>query len=243
QAALLPAYALEGGREDILKRLQKRSLRLELRQEVVRRLLEERGGGDPQNVQLAGCEWDWSLAGKRLGDVTRGRGLDARIENAAETVLWIVERGGCQAIFHAISEEDLQRILKHPATMIGSDGEVVIFGELSPHPRSYGTFVRVLGRYVRDLKVLTLEEAVRKMSAFPAQRVGLTDRGILREGLKADIAIFDPNLVGDRATFEQPHQYAAGVIYVLVNGEVAFEGGKITAARPGRILYGPAKRS
>lgn len=242
QAALMPAWALEGGRQAVLKRLQTPSMRSELRKETARIIREERGGGDPQNVQLARCDWDPSLAGKRLGDVTKGRGLEPTIENAAETALWIVEKGGCQGIFHAISEEDLQRILRHPATMIGSDGEVPIFGVASPHPRSYGTFVRVLGRYVRELNVITLEDAVRKMSSFPAQRIGLADRGVLREGMKADIAIFDPATVRDVATFERPHQYPEGVICVIVNGQVAFENGKMTAARPGRILFGAAKR-
>jgi dihydroorotase/N-acyl-D-amino-acid deacylase len=242
QAALMPAWALEGGRPAVLKRLQTPSMRNELRSETARIIREERGGGDPQNVQLARCDWDPSLAGKRLGDVTKGRGLDPTIENAAETALWIVEKGGCSGIFHAIDEDDLQRILRHPATMIGSDGEVPIFGVASPHPRSYGTFVRVLGRYVRELKVITLEDAVRKMSSFPAQRIGLADRGVLREGMKADIAIFDPATVRDVATFERPHQYAEGVICVIVNGQVAFESGKMTAARPGRVLFGAATK-
>jgi N-acyl-D-amino-acid deacylase len=240
QAALMPAWALEGGRQEVLKRLREAARRAEIKKETARIIMEERGGGDPQNVQLARCDWDHSLDGKRLGDVTKGRGLDVTLDNAADTALWIVEQGGCQGIFHAISEDDLQRILKHPATMIGSDGEVPIFGTANPHPRSYGTFVRVLGRYVRDLKTITLEDAVRKMSAFPAQRIGLADRGVLREGLKADIAIFDPATIRDTATFEKPHSYAEGVDYVIVNGQVAFEGGKMTAARSGRVLYGPS---
>jgi dihydroorotase/N-acyl-D-amino-acid deacylase len=242
QAALMPAYALEGGRDEILKKLRNQSLRNELKKETSRLIAEERGGGNPNNVQLARCDWDHSLDGKRLGDVTKGRGMEPTIDNAAETVFWIVEQGGCSGIFHAIDEQDLQRILRHPATMIGSDGEVPIFGEANPHPRSYGTFVRVLGRYVRDLKTITLEDAVHKMSAFPAQRIGLADRGVLREGLKADIAIFDPATVADRATFEQPHQYAVGVAQVIVNGQVAFENEKMTAARPGHVLYGPAAK-
>jgi len=241
QAALLPSWALEGGRQSVLKRLQT-TARNEIKNEIARLIREERGGGDPQNVQLARCDWDHSLDGKRLGDVTRGRDLDPTVENAAETVIWIVEKGGCSGIFHAISEDDLQRILKHPATMIGSDGEVPIFGQANPHPRSYGTFVRVLGRYVRELKTITLEDAVRKMSAFPAQRIGLADRGVLREGLKADIVVFDPQTIRDTATFEKPHQYAEGVSQVLVNGTVVFENGQMTAARPGRVLYGPARR-
>ena len=125
--------------------------------------------------------------------------------------------------------------------MIASDGGVVVFGRASPHPRSYGTFVRVLGRYVRDLKVLTLEDAIRKMSSFPARRIGLTDRGVLRERMKADVVMFDPATVRDIATFEQPHQYAQGISVVVINGQVAFENGAVTTARPGRILYGPAR--
>ena len=240
-AALLPAYALEGGREKTLERL-KSSMRSELKKETARLIMDERGGGDPQNVQIAACSWDHSLDGKRLGDITKGRGLQPTIENAAETALWIVEQGGCSGIFHAINEEDLQRILRHPATMIGSDGEIPIFGRANPHPRSYGTNARVLGRYVRELKVITLEDAIRKMSGFPAARLGLADRGVLKEGLKADVVIFDPAAIRDKATFEQPHQYAEGVSTVIVNGQVAFENGKMTSARPGRVLYGPATK-
>jgi N-acyl-D-amino-acid deacylase len=203
----------------------------------------ERGGGDPKNVQFANCSFDPSLAGKTLADLTRQRGLEPTIENAAETTLWIVEQGGCQGIFHAMSEQDLERILRHPATMVGSDGEVPIFGRANPHPRSYGTFARVLGVYVREKKTITLEDAIRKMTSFPADRLRLNDRGLLRPGMKADIAIFDPAQVRDLATFEKPHQYAAGFSHVLVNGQEVFDGTAMTAARPGVVLYGPAKKS
>jgi N-acyl-D-amino-acid deacylase len=241
-AALLPAWAQEGGRDSLMKRMRTPSTRSEIRAETIRLLKEERGGGDPHNVQLARCSWDSSLDGRRLDEVTKNRGLMPTIENAADTALWIVEQGGCSGIFHAISEDDLQRILKHPQTMIASDGEVPVFGQAHPHPRSYGTNARVLGRYVRDLKVISLEDAIYKMSGLPARRLGLTDRGLLREGLKADIVVFDPATVRDTATFELPHQYAEGVSMVLVNGQVAFENGKMTPARPGRVLYGPARK-
>jgi N-acyl-D-aspartate/D-glutamate deacylase len=125
--------------------------------------------------------------------------------------------------------------------MIASDGEVPIFGRGAPHPRSYGTFVRVLAVYARDKRVLTLEEAVRKMSSMPAIRIGLTDRGILRPGMKADIAIFDAARVRDAATYEKPHQYAEGFSHVIVNGQVVYENGAMTTARPGRVLYGPGR--
>jgi N-acyl-D-aspartate/D-glutamate deacylase len=135
-----------------------------------------------------------------------------------------------------MSEEDLERILKHPATMVGSDGEIPIFGKAAPHPRSYGTFARVLGRYVRERKLLSLEEAVRKMTSFPAQRIGLLDRGLLRPGLKADVTVFDPAKVRDTATFEKPHQYAEGFAMVVVNGRVVYRDGKMTGERPGVVL-------
>ena len=241
-SALLPSWALEGGREATLKRIQDVRSRAEILADTIALLRDARGGGDPQNVQLSHCAWDTSLDGKRLGDVTKGRGLEPTLSNAAETVLWLVERGGCGGIYHAIDEQDLQRVLRHPATMIASDGGIPVFGQGSPHPRNYGTFSRVLGRYVRDLKVITLEEAVRKMSSLPAQRLGLTDRGVLREGLKADIVVFNPDTVRDRATFEEPHQYSEGVSLAVVNGQVVFDDGAVTAARPGRILYGPGTR-
>jgi dihydroorotase/N-acyl-D-amino-acid deacylase len=237
-SALVPAWAREGGEAAMMKRLKDAGSRADILAEVIRLLQEERGGGDPQNVQLSRCVWDASLDGKRLGDVTQGRGLEPTLRNAAETVLWIVEQGNCGGIYHAIDEQDLQRIMRHPATMVASDGGVPVFGQGSPHPRNYGTFVRVLGRYVRELKVITLEDAVRKMTSFPAQRLGLSERGVLREGLKADIAVFDPESVRDRATFEQPHQYGEGVSLVVINGQIVFENGAMTAARPGRVLYG-----
>jgi dihydroorotase/N-acyl-D-amino-acid deacylase len=240
--ALLPPWALEGQQADVVARLRDAGQRARIKQAIIESLTEDRGGGDPKNVQIAACAWDPSLAGKNLAEVTRARGSDPTTENAAETAMWIVERGGAQGIFHAIDESDLERILKDPVTMIASDGEVPIFGKASPHPRSYGTFVRVLGRYVRERHVLTLADAVRKMTSFPAQRVGLPDRGILRPGMKADIAVWDAATIADMATYEQPHQYAAGVRAVVVNGQVVFENGKMTPARPGRVLHGPAYR-
>ena len=240
-SALLPAWALEGGRQASLARLKDPATRARIKTASVAMIRDERGGGDPRNVQLASCGFDASLAGKTLADVARIRSLGPSLDDAAEATMWIVEQGGCQGIFHAMNEEDLERILRHPATMIASDGEVPIFGRANPHPRSYGTFARVLGVYVRDRKIVTLEDAVRKMSSFPAARLGLTDRGLLRPGMKADLAIFDPARVRDTATFTAPHQYAEGFSHVIVNGQVVYENGAMTAARPGRVLYGPGR--
>ncbi len=241
-SALMPSWALEGGREATLTRLKDPATRAKIKAETVAIIRDERGGGDPKNVQIAANQWDPTMAGKTLADVTAGRKLPVTLENAAETTLWIFEQGNAQGIFHAIGEQDLERILVHPATMVASDGEVAIFGRNHPHPRSYGTFVRVLGLYARDKKLLPLETAVQKMTALPAQRLGLADRGVLRVGMKADIAVFDAARVRDTATFEKPHAYAEGVSYVIVNGQVIVDSGRMTPARPGRVLYGPAKR-
>lgn len=240
--ALLPPWALEGGHAETVRRLKDPALGPKIKAAIVESIRFDRGGGDPKNVSVSSCAWDPTLAGKDLAAITRARGLDSTPENAAETTMWIVERGGASGIFHAIDEKDLERIVVCPLTMIASDGEVPIFGKASPHPRSYGTFARVLAVYAREKGLLTLEEAVRKMTGLPAWRLGLRDRGILRPGMKADITVFDPARVRDKATYETPHQYAEGFATVIVNGQVIFENGAMTAARPGRILYGPAHK-
>ena len=252
QGALLAAWAQEGGRKQMLARLGDAGTRAKVKAEIVRIIQNERGGGDPRNIVIAACDWDASLAGKNLSEIARSRGLagqgpaldkEPTVDHAADAALWIVERGGCQAVFHAIGEEDLERILRHPATMIASDGEIPTFGVASPHPRSYGTFARVLAVYARDSQVVTLEDAIRKMTAFPAARLGLADRGVVRPGLKADLVVFDPAKVKDRATFERPHQYAEGFSHVITNGQIVFESGTMTAARPGAVLYGSGRQN
>jgi dihydroorotase/N-acyl-D-amino-acid deacylase len=238
QGGLVPQWAQAGGRETMLKGLQDETTRGKVLAAIANSIENDRGGGDPANVVLAACSWDPSLAGKSLAQVLRDRGRPVTIQRAAELVVEIVEKGGCSAIYHAISEDDLVRIMKHPATMIASDAApgVPTFGKNVPHPRAYGTFARVLGVYVREKQVLTLEEAVRKMAGFPAQRMGLLDRGVIRPGMKADVVVFDPATVKDLATFEKPHQYAVGVSTVVVNGQVALADGKMTGARAGRAL-------
>jgi N-acyl-D-amino-acid deacylase len=241
QAALMPSWALEGGSRETLKRLQDPATRAKIKAATADLIRNERGGGDPRNVVVSLCQWDAALAGRNLAELAKARGMEPTPENAAEVVAWLTEQGGCRGVFHSMGEEDLQRIIVHPAAMIASDGEVPLFGQGAPHPRSYGTFARVLAVYVREKRLLTLEEAVRKMSSFPAARIGLADRGVLRPGMKADIAVFDPARVRDAATFEKPHQYAEGFSHVIVNGQIVYENGAMTAARPGQVLYGPGK--
>ena len=200
------------------------------------------GGGDPKNVVMANCSFDASLAGKSLAELTAARGVPVNFETAADTAIEIQRKGGCSAIYHAMSEEDLERILRYPFTMVASDGGIVAMGEGGPHPRNYGTFARILSRYVRERKILTLEDAIRRMTSLPAMRFHIFDRGLLRPGMKADVVVFDPATVRDKAEFATPHQYAAGFRHVVVNGRPVVAEGKMTAERPGRILYGPAKK-
>ena len=240
-AALFPQLALEGGRQSLLERLNAPESRVKIKATIVDRIRNDRGGGDPKNVMMASCSFDHSLDGKSLADITRDRGREVTLENAAETAIEIQTKGGCSAVYHAISEPDIEAILKYPFTMIASDGEIPAFNQGVPHPRSYGTFARVLGRYVRERRVLTLEDAIRKMTSLPATRLGFLDRGLLRPGMKADVVVFDQAVVSDRAEFAKPHQYAVGFNWVIVNGQPVIADGKLSAARPGRILYGPGK--
>ncbi|HWM79420.1 MAG TPA: amidohydrolase family protein, partial [Methylomirabilota bacterium] len=175
--------------------------------------------------------------GRRIAEIAAARGedpLDAAIE------LIVAEQGKGYMILFQLDEADLRRALVHPHVMIGSDGSsLAAAGPLSegkPHPRSYGTFPRVLGRYARDEGVLTLPVAVHKMTGMPAARLGLKDRGILRKGAKADVVAFSPERVADPATYEDPHRYARGIAHVIVNGRMVIKDGEHTGGLPGRVL-------
>jgi N-acyl-D-amino-acid deacylase len=233
---LVPAWAMANGDSAFDRRLRDPVLRDSIVRGVVFNILHDRGGGDLARVQFARVPWDRGLEGKTLADWAGMRGLAPTPENGAALVLEALDRGGGAAIYHVLDEEDVGRIMRHPQTMIASDGRLTAPGEGHPHPRSYGTFPRVLGRYVRDLRVLTLEAAVHKMTGLPAARLGLADRGRIVEGAFADLVVFDPAQVRDRATFAQPHQHPDGISYVVINGAVTVERGRATAARAGRVL-------
>ena len=239
-AALFPQWALADGQKAIVERLGAPEERAKIKAVIVQKLKEDRGAGDPKNVQIVNCSFDKSLAGKNLAAITRANGAEPTFENAAETAMGLVAKGGCSAVYHAIREDDVVRIMRSPYTMVASDGDIPVFGEASPHPRSYGTFARVLGVYVREQHVLTLEDAVRRMSGYPAERLKLWDRGLLRPGMKADVVLFDPATVADRAQYDKPHQYSVGFREVIVNGKSVVRENRVTSERPGRILHGPA---
>lgn len=235
-AVLFPPWCLAGGRDSLLARLDNPELRAKIAEKVIYALEYDRGGDDPINVAIASCKFDPSLEGKNLRQILEERGLEPTLAHAAELVFELLRKGEVSCIYHCLNEEDVERIMRHRCTMHASDGTVLPFGEGVPHPRSYGTFPRILGEYVRKRKILTLEEAVRKMTSLPAQRAGLLDRGVIRPGSFADLVIFDPDRVIDRATFGDPHQYPEGIETVILNGEVTFEDGHLTDHRPGRAL-------
>lgn len=237
--ALIPQWAQEGGRDRMLERMDSPETRQTVKAAIVDKILYDRGGGDPKNVFISRNSWDRSMEGMNLAEITLQRGMPATPENAADVVMDIVKNGGATAVYHAIGPEDVDRIMQHPATAIGSDGPVSVFGVGAPHPRQYGTFARVLAYYVRERGIITLENAIRKMSSLTAQRLSIRDRGLLAEGFFADVAVFDADEIRDMATFEDPHQYAVGMKYVLVNGQIVVENGQHTGRRPGKILYGP----
>jgi len=233
---LFPAWSLEGEQPARLARLRDPETRERIRHAVLRNLEEDRGGGDPKNVVVANCSWDPSLNGKSLADILRDQGRPVTLEEASVLALELQESGGFSGIFHAMDEQDVQRIMQHPHTMIASDGGIYAPGEGIPHPRNYGTFARVLGRYVRELGTLTAADAIRKMTSLPAQRMGLSRRGVLEEGAFADLAVLDLDEVSDTARFGDPHHYATGAHHVFVNGVAVLLDGAMTGTRPGRAL-------
>jgi len=236
-AALFPQWALAGGRKALLERLETPQTRAQIKAVIIDRIKNDRGGGDPQNIVYANCPFDVSLNGKTLAEVTRAKGQEPTPDNAAEVAMEIQAKGGCSCIYHAISEADIAVIMKSPYTMIASDGEITVPGSGEvPHPRGNGTFARVLGRYVRERKLLTLEEAVWKMSGLPAARLNLEGRGILAPSKFADIAIFDAETVIDTADYGNPYQFAKGFHHVIVNGKPVLLHGELTQERPGRAL-------
>ena len=235
-SVLIPPWALAGGDSAFRRRLEDPVLNDSIERGVIDLLINDRGGGDLRRVQFSRVSWDSTLNGKTLYDLVTRLNIEPTVQNAAPVVIDAQIRGGASMIYHVIDEADVKRIMAHPMTMIASDGRLNRLGDAMPHPRAYGTFPRVLGRYVRDEHVLTLEQAVRKMTGMPAARLGLTDRGCLREGCAADVAIFNPMTVRDVATFTDPHHYPEGIPYVIANGVPVVDNGTFTRARPGKVL-------
>jgi len=247
-SSIIPPWAHEGGREALLARLRDPALKKRLVSEI------ENGipGSNWYNHYTATGSWEGMLLvslsnpaykefeGRRMNEVIKELGGDP-----VDVLFRVLQdnRGSVPTVYFHHSEEDMQYALKQPFVSIGSDGTAVATeGPLArgnPHPRYYGTFPRVLGRYVRELKLITMEEAIRKMTSANASKIRIYDRGLLRPGMAADVTVFDAGRIQDLSTFDKPHQYSVGVEYVVVNGIVVLDKGKHAGTRPGRILYGP----
>jgi N-acyl-D-amino-acid deacylase len=258
---LLPDWALEAGDEGartaLRRRLAQPALRRRMALEMHHRIQRVLGRDHLDYAVVSRFAPDPSLEGKNLREIHRarrrpgGRGAADGLRGEITTALELCAQGasrtegagacGVQMIYHVLDEGDVQRIFRHSLTMVARDGGLPELGVGKPHPRSYGTAARVLGRFVRELRLVPLEEAIRKMTSLPAQRFGFRDRGLLREGFQADLVVFDPRRVTDAATFEDPHRPSEGIDDVLVNGAPVRRGGRATGKRPGRILLGAGR--
>jgi N-acyl-D-amino-acid deacylase len=242
-SAFFPVWAREGGPAKFAERLNDPAVRARIRTDKdFITWAKEHGWWEGIVMGRAGSERNRKYEGMRLSEIAKLRG-DA---DPADTCLTLMaEDGGrISGMFHTMSEDDVRAVMKQPWVSIASDGSAINLDAPGvPHPRNYSTNARVLGYYVRDQHVLTLEDAVRKMSSLPAQILRLRDRGELREGFMADVAVFDPAMVGETNSFDKPKSYAKGVRYVLVNGAVVIDRGDHTGAKPGRAILGPGHKA
>ena len=249
-SSIIPPWAVDGGRDAMIERLKNPALRPRLRREILNGIpgwynhyLATGDGWAGMILVTLRSEKNKGFQGKRMSELIAARG-----GNPADVLMDVLieENGSVPTVFFHHAEPDMQLVLKQPWTSIGSDGGALsVDGPTShthPHPRYFGTFPRVLGRYVRELQVVTLPEAVKKMSSMNADKIGIKDRGRLKEGMWADITVFNPATVIDRATFENPHQYPVGIDYVIVNGAITIDRGQHTGALAGRVIYGPGKK-
>ncbi|HJR08497.1 MAG TPA: D-aminoacylase [Pyrinomonadaceae bacterium] len=237
----LPSWVLEGGRETAKTRIADAATHERIVREM-KDTLKRSGFKDFSFAAVASYDKNPAFDGKTIAEITKIARGKRDVTSQIEQILEMYAAGGAGMVYHGMSEPDVQNIMREPFTMIASDSGVRRFGEGAPHPRGYGNNARVLGRYVRELHLLTLEDAVRKMTSLPAQTFHLRERGLLREGFAADIVIFDDATVADRATFDAPHQYPSGISYTIVNGQQVLAGGQMTGARPGAALRGAGAR-
>jgi N-acyl-D-amino-acid deacylase len=246
--ASLPPWVFDGGRDAAYKRLQDPATRQKIA-EAVRTPSNDWENlyllaGSPDRIVLASFRNDSlkPLTGKTLAEVAKMRGKDP-IETIMDLLL--EDRSRIGTIYFLMSEDNIRKQIRQPWVSFGSDAASIategVFLKSAAHPRAYGNFARLLGRYVRDEKVITLTEAVRRLTSLPAANLGLDHRGLLQPGMFADVVIFDPRTIGDRATFANPHQYSVGVRDVFVNGQQVLKNGEHTGAKPGRALFGPGK--
>jgi N-acyl-D-amino-acid deacylase len=235
---LLPDWLLDGGRDSVLKRLANPVIHQKVVDEMIKDM-KRRTRAHFDYAVVAHCDGDPSLNGKNIMQINIEKGREPTIPNEIETILDVTKMGSASMVFHGMNEADVENIMKFPLTMIISDSGIREFGVGVPHPRGYGSNARVLAMYVRDKHLLTLQDAIRKMTSLPAQKFHLTGRGLLQPGMYADIVVFDASTVKDQSTFEHPHAYSTGFKYVLVNGQLTVDNFKHNGTRNGVILRGP----
>jgi N-acyl-D-amino-acid deacylase len=232
----VPTWAFSGGRDSLKYRLSDPIIRTKIKKEMLK-MLEEKKADSYSYAVVARFAPDSTYNGKNISQINLLKGRKTGASNEAETILdLIAATGRTQMVYFSMNEEDIERIMKYPFNMIASDAGIAKFGSGMPHPRAYGTNARVLGKYIRERKVTHLEEIIRRMTSLPARKFGLRDRGLIREGMAADIVIFDEKKISDAATYEKPHAYSTGFTYILVNGQVTIENGKHIGTRAGIAL-------
>lgn len=234
-STLLPDEVLADGQDSIKARLQRPEIRKQVTAHILARL-KKRKLKHLSYAVVAFYGPDTTYNGKSIEQINLLKGRKHKAKSEAETVMDIMMNGGASAVFHGMGEEDVKRIMQYPFNMFASDATIRVLNAGMPHPRGYGTNARVLAKYVREEKVISLEEAIRRMTSLPAQKFQLRDRGLLKEGMAADIVIFNEKEVRDVSTFEKPHAYSAGFHFVIVNGVLTVENEKHLGIRAGRAL-------
>lgn len=237
---LFPPWSLADGRKALAKRLADPSTRARIVKEVRTIFLDELGE-DLRSVQFRRVRSDPSYNGRTLAEYVIDHGQPATLDAGIQALIDLQLAGGFSAIFYGMDEDDVKRIMQHPWAMFDTDGDPIGYGQGFPHPRSYGAFPRVLARYVREQKVLTLEEAIRKMTSLPAQQINQTERGLVKEGVYADLVVFDADKIKDLATYKDPHRFSVGIVHLIINGVPVIRNAAITGEKPGRVLKGPAR--
>jgi len=237
--ALIPSWALANGRDSLVIRSNNPVIRKKIIAEMLQDM-DKRDRPDFSYAVVANYQPNPEFNGKNISEINKLLNRPYTIPAEIETILELAGKASAAMVFHSMNEADVENILQYPFTMVASDSGIREFGAGVPHPRGYGSNARVLRYYVREKKIISLEDAIRRMTSLPAQKFNFTDRGLLKPGMKADILVFDAETIQDLSTFEKPHAYSQGMEYVLVNGKLTVAAGKHTGLRNGKILYGPA---
>ena len=239
-SVLFPQWVLAGGVDSFRVRVTDPEIRARVERETEEWMNRDWTGGDLSRIQFRTLRAFPEYNGKRMSDLAADRGLPNNDATGVQLAIELQLAGGFSAIYHFMDEADVIRIMQHPQAMFETDGDPVGYGLGFPHPRSYGTFPRILGRYVREMGVLTLEEAIRKMTSMSADEIGQSERGRIADGMWADITIFDAARILDQADYVDPHRYSVGIHHVIVNGVPVILDGSVTGAKPGHVLKGPS---